>query len=65
MMEYNTKETIDYDNLTEVQKSKITKSIFTNEDVLQQLRDAAIHRDYIEDDNDKEALNIYEARNGK
>ena len=57
-------ETIDYDNLTEVQKMKMTKAIFTNEDVLEQLRQASIHRDYIEDD--EEAFNVIDgARNGK
>jgi ABC-type phosphate/phosphonate transport system substrate-binding protein len=50
--------------LTEEQKRKMTKAIFTNEDILDQLREASKHRDYVEDD--QEALNIInEARNEK
>lgn len=54
---------VDYENLSEVQKRNMTNAIFTNEDILAQLRDSSIHRDYIEDD--EIALDIInEARNG-
>ncbi len=58
------KEAIDYAKLTDKQKRKMTEAIFTNEDILDQLRDASIHSNYIEDD--QEALDIInEARNEK
>lgn len=50
--------------LTEEQKRKMTKSIFTNEAILKQLREAAANPDYIE--SDEEALRIiYEARDAR
>lgn len=55
-------EKVDLNNLTDEQKRKMTKAIFTNEDVLDQLYNAAIHPEYIYDD--EEALNIInEVRN--
>ncbi|MFS1511706.1 hypothetical protein VQL36_04615 [Chengkuizengella sp. SCS-71B] len=58
------KDKVDFEQLTEGQRTKMTKAIFTNDDVLEQLRKASVHHDYIEDDN--EALNIInEARHGK
>jgi hypothetical protein len=55
-------EKVDLNNLTDEQKKKMTKAIFTNEDVLEQLRKASIDPQYVEDD--EEALNtINEGRN--
>lgn len=54
----------DYEGLTEDQKRKITESIFTNKDVLDQLHKASIKRDYIKDDDEAIQI-IYEARNGE
>ncbi|WP_068675253.1 hypothetical protein [Oceanobacillus sp. Castelsardo] len=55
---------VDYEKLTEDQKCKITKVIFSNEDVLEQLRKASTERDYVE--NDEEAIQIIrEAKNGQ
>lgn len=53
---------VDFENLTDQQKRKMTDAIFTNEDVLKQLEKASTNRDYIT--NDDEALQfIREARN--
>lgn len=58
------KESLDYKKLTDEQKRKMTKGIFSNKDILDQLHEASVHQDYIEDE--KEALTILnEARNGK
>ncbi|MCC3359264.1 hypothetical protein [Bacillus sp. REN16] len=56
-------------NLTEDQKAKITKAIFSNEDVLDQLRDARKNRDrdfsyYSGDENEFDKL-IDEVNNDK
>lgn len=48
--------------LTREQKVRITKAIFTNENILEQLHKASIHPEYIYDD--EKALNIInEGRN--
>ncbi len=58
------KEKANYDKLTDGQKRKLTKAIFSNGDVLEQLRKASAERDYVE--NDEEAIQIIkEARNGQ
>lgn len=55
---------VDYEKLTEDSKRKFTKAIFSNEDVLKQLRNASTERNYVE--NDEEAIQIInEARNGQ
>ncbi|MBW8351863.1 hypothetical protein K0H71_20900 [Bacillus sp. IITD106] len=57
-------EKVNYEKLAEEQKRKLTKAIFSNEDVLEQLRKASNERDYI--GNDEEAMQIIrEARNGE
>lgn len=50
--------------LTELQKKRMTDFVFTNKDILDQLRKASKEQNYIYDDN--EALDIRrEARDGK
>ncbi len=57
-------ESVHYNNLTDGQKRKMTKAVFSNKDILDQLHEASVHQDYVEDE--KEALTIIkEARNGK
>jgi hypothetical protein len=54
---------MNYEDLTEVQRMKMTKAIFSNENVIEQLRKASTEGDYFEDS--EEALKIiYEARDG-
>ncbi len=50
------KEKTTYEKLTEEQRRKLTKAIFYNEEVLEQLRKASTERDYIQ--NDEEAIQI-------
>lgn len=58
------KSSADYKHMTNDQKRKMTKAIFSNKDILDQLREASVHHDYVEDE--KEALSIInEGRNGK
>lgn len=58
------REQVDYAKFTEDQKQKLTKAIFSNEDVLEQLRKASTERNYVEDD--EEAFQIIkEARDGQ
>jgi hypothetical protein len=55
---------VDYEKFTEDQKRKLTKAIFLNDDVLEQLRKASTERNYVE--NDEEAFQIIkEAKNGQ
>lgn len=58
------REKVNYEKLTEAEKRRVTKAIFSNADVLKQLHKATTERDYIE--NDVEAIQIIkEARNGQ
>jgi hypothetical protein len=58
------REKVDYEKSTEDQKRKLTKAIFSNQDVLKQLRKASTERNYV--DNDEEAIQIIkEAKNGQ
>jgi hypothetical protein len=58
------KEKVDYEKLTDDKKRKLTKAIFSNEEVLEQLRNASTERNYVE--NDEEAIQIIkEANNGQ
>jgi hypothetical protein len=50
--------------LTDKQRKRMTDWIFSNEDILKQLRESAKNQDYIEDE--EEALRIiHEARDGR
>jgi hypothetical protein len=58
------REKVDYEKLTDDKKRKLTKAIFSNEEVLEQLRKASTESNYVE--NDKEAIQIIkEAKNGQ
>jgi len=56
--------TVDYSKMTEQQKRQMTQAIFSNDAILDQIRESSARRDYIEDD--QEALTIIqEAKNGQ
>jgi len=59
-----TREPLNYNDMSEQQRRMMTRAIFSNDIILDQLRESSTHHDYVEDDNEALAI-IREAKNGK